>query len=313
MSVIELLAKKLNKSESEVMSFLSDAPKKYRVYKITKRSHGYRVIAQPTKELKDYQRAFLTLYTFPLHESAIAYREGLSIKDNALVHVENQYLLKTDLENFFNSIPPSVFWDSLGSCSGVTPHFSVQDQQWVEKLLFWSPSKKSNGKLVLSVGAPSSPMISNFCLFEFDLSLSSLCKKQAISYTRYADDLTFSTDEKDVLYTMIPSVKNVLFNNFKDHLKVNNSKTVFSSRAHNRHITGVTLNNEGQLSIGRERKRYIKHLVHQFKYNELDSSDISYLQGLLSFAKHIEPVFIERLKIKYSNALIQCIYEANHE
>lgn len=313
MSVIKRLANHLGKSESEVMCFLSDAPKKYKVYKIPKRKHGYRIIAQPSKELKNYQRAFLQRYKFPVHQSAMAYRQGRSIKDNAVAHVNSKYLLKIDLENFFNSITPSVFWDSLAHCRANTPEFSNQDKVWVEKLLFWCPSKTRDGKLVLSVGAPSSPLVSNFCLLEFDHLLDGVCDEQAINYTRYADDLTFSTNIRDLLYTIIPSVQDVLVSLFGHKLTINHSKTAFSSKAHNRHVTGVTINNEGELSIGRERKRYIKHLVNQFKYNKLDESDVSHLQGLLSFAKHIEPLFIERLKKKYSNVLIQRIYEANHE
>lgn len=312
MSVIKQLAKQLDEDESEVMSFLSGAPKKYKVYKIPKRTYGHRVIAQPSKELKDYQRAFLKLYKFPVHQSAMAYIEGRGIKDNALPHVKSKYLLKTDLENFFNSITPSVFWNSFDCCNAKLPEFLNQDKIWIEKLLFWNPSKMNGGKLVLSVGAPSSPMISNFCLFEFDQFLENMCHEQAINYTRYADDLTFSTNVKDLLSTVIPFIQEALISFFNHKLMLNHSKTAFSSKAHNRHVTGVTLNNEGQLSIGRERKRYIKHLIHQFKYNKLEESNVSHLQGLLSFAKHIEPLFIERLKRKYSNALIQYIYEANH-
>ena len=312
MCVIKQLAKQLDEDEDEVIQFLSNAPKKYKVYKIPKRTHGYRVIAQPSKELKNYQRAFLKLYKFPVHQSAMAYVEGRSIKDNALAHVNNQYLLKTDLENFFNSITPSVFWNSLDRCKSNPPEFSNQDKIWIEKLLFWNPSKRNDGKFILSVGAPSSPMISNFCLFEFDRFLEKLCYEKVITYTRYADDLTFSTNVKGLLSTLIPLIQEALISFFNHNIRLNHSKTAFSSKAHNRHITGVTLSNEGQLSLGRERKRYIKHLIHQFKYNKLEESNLSHLQGLLSFAKHIEPLFIERLKSKYSNVLIQCIYEANY-
>ncbi|HGS5189070.1 TPA: retron St85 family RNA-directed DNA polymerase [Vibrio parahaemolyticus] len=313
MNLVKRLARHLGKSEPEVIHFLADAPNKYRVYKIPKRSYGHRIIAQPTRELKQYQRAFLELYTFPVHSSATAYCKGKSIKDNALSHVKNHYLLKTDLENFFNSITPSIFWKSIETDSITTPKFSESEIDLVERLIFWRPSKLQGGKLVLSVGAPSSPTISNFCLYQFDEYLSLICKEQNISYTRYADDLTFSTCEKDVLHTVIPLIQSLLDYIFASELKLNRSKTVFSSKAHNRHVTGVTLSNEGKLSLGRERKRYIKHLVHSFKYGKLDDSEIRHLQGMLSFAKHIEPIFIDRLKEKYTNELIKRIYEAGHE
>ncbi|MCQ4912852.1 reverse transcriptase domain-containing protein, partial [Phocaeicola vulgatus] len=64
--------------------------------------------------------------------------------------------------------------------------------------------------LVLSVGAPSSPEISNFCLYNFDKILFEICESQNIKYTRYADDLTFSTNTKDTLFTLIPIIRRLL-------------------------------------------------------------------------------------------------------
>jgi len=98
MSLIEQLALKLNKSEGEVSRFLQSAPKKYKVYTIPKRTSGHRVIAQPSKELKKYQRNYLEIQNLPIHDSAMAYRDGLSIKQNAISHKNNPYLLKMDLE-----------------------------------------------------------------------------------------------------------------------------------------------------------------------------------------------------------------------
>ena len=314
MNLVKQLAKHLRKSEPEVIRFLSDAPNKYRVYKIPKRSYGHRVIAQPSKELKIYQRAFLELYKFPVHQSATAYCKGKSIKDNASAHVLNDYLLKTDFENFFNSITPNVFWGSMESCSIDIPLFTEQEKAIVEKLIFWRPKSVSKDKkLILSVGAPTSPTISNFCMYEFDLRITSICVEKAISYTRYADDLTFSSKKKNILSTILPSIQSLLFDQFTNAIKLNHSKTAFSSPAHNRHVTGITINNERQLSLGRERKRYIKHLVNQFKYDKLDSNDCYHLKGLLAFAKHIEPMFILRLEVKYTPELIQRIYETTHE
>lgn len=309
MNVIRQLANFLNKNEEEVVRFLHNAPNKYKVYKIPKRSHGHRIIAQPAKELKEYQRAFLELYNFPVHDAAKAYKKGFSIKDNAAVHRHNPFLLKTDLENFFNSITPKLFWKCFDKCTSNKPNFSPEDREWIEKILFWCPSKSLRGKLVLSVGAPSSPHISNFCLLGFDYFLTDHCSKNKIIYSRYADDLTFSTDLKGLLQTIVPTLSSVLFDHFEHELRINHSKTVLSSKAHNRHVTGVTINNNGELSIGRERKRYIKHLIHQFKLNRLDCFDVKHLRGLLSFAMHIEPLFMERLKSKYSEHLIQRIYE----
>lgn len=310
MSLVAKLAKELNKTELEIAQFLAGAPLKYKVYKIPKRTSGHRVIAQPSRELKEYQRAFLSLYSLNIHNAAMAYRKGLSIKDNANKHKHNRYLLKLDLENFFNSITNKLFW------SVWKKHYDIpldEEKKLMEKLLFWSPSKSSSGKLILSVGAPSSPMLSNFFMHQFDVAVSKICSNQNIVYTRYADDLTFSTKHKEILFDIPKLITKELKVHFGDALNVNRRKTVFSSKGHNRHVTGITLDNTGNLSLGRERKRYIKHLVHQYQLQKLDKENIFHLKGLLAFAKHIEPKFIISLSAKYTANLITQIFEENYE
>lgn len=99
-------------------------------------------------------------------------------------------------------------------------------------------------------------------------------------------------------------VKKSLVVHFEGFISVNDRKTIFSSKAHNRHITGITITNEGTLSIGRSRKRYISSLIHKFSMDQLADEDIIYLRGLLAFAKDIEPSFEHRMIKKYSNETI---------
>ncbi|MBW7568008.1 retron St85 family RNA-directed DNA polymerase [Chromobacterium subtsugae] len=309
MGIIESLAGKLDKSPSAVKKFLASASLKYRVYTIPKRTHGYRLIAHPSKELKKYQRAFLELMPLAIHPCAMAYRKGLSIKDNALAHVDKKYLLKLDLENFFNSIDPNIFWKVYHLHEEVCEPSSLGERLLIDQLLFWCPSKRKGGKLVLSVGAPSSPMVSNFCMLFFDVVISKYCKINHISYTRYADDLTFSTNEKGALFKIPELVRDTLFSEFGNRVVLNNAKTKFSSRAHNRHVTGVTLSNSDTISVGRERKRYIKHLVHEYQLGRMNYEEILHLKGLLSHVSHIEPVFINSLAKKYGPDVLKRIHK----
>jgi retron-type reverse transcriptase len=310
MNLIQQLALELKKSETEVSSFLLNAPNKYKVYTIPKRTSGHRVIAQPSKELKAYQRKYLELHQFPVHEAAMAYRKGLSIKDNAITHRKNRYLLKLDLENFFNSITSQLFWSVWKS---IIPVPSAIDKFFLEKLLFWCPSKKNGGSLVLSIGAPSSPLISNFFMYNFDRAMNDLCRERKIAYTRYADDLTFSTAYKDVLFEIPSVVESKLNELFGTSIRINKKKTRFSSKAHNRHVTGVTINNNGRLSLGRDRKRYIKHLIHLFSLGKLNKEDHLHLKGLIAFSKHIEPTFLQSLTKKYSAKVMIEIIEGRDD
>jgi hypothetical protein len=88
-------------------------------------------------------------------------------------------------------------------------------------------------------------------------------------------------------------------------MRVNRMKTALSSKGHNRHVTGVTISNEGWLSIGREKKRYLFHLVHQFTLNQLNQKQIEKLRGLVAFAYYLDPSLHRRLSTKYSSEVIQ--------
>ena len=304
MTLIEQLALQSGKKEEDISKLLSNAPNKYKVYTIPKRVSGHRVIAQPTKELKQLQRNFMKMQNFPVSDVAMAYQKGLSIKDNALAHKSNPYLLKLDLENFFNSITAELFWRVWES---TYPLPSLEDKKALSNLLFWSPGKKNTGPLILSIGAPTSPLISNYFMYKFDSAMSEVCISKEIVYTRYADDLTFSTKIKNILSDIPELTKEMLDVFFGGLVKINNKKTKFSSKAHNRHVTGVTISSEGNLSLGRNRKRYIKHLIHQVKVGEISNDEMQHLRGLLAFAKHIEPEFIISLGNKYSVELMSNI------
>ncbi|WP_239427943.1 retron St85 family RNA-directed DNA polymerase [Snodgrassella communis] len=302
-------ADSLEISVENLQIFLLNAPKMYKVYKILKRTHGYRVIAQPTKQLKEYQRKFIKIFSqyLVVHEYAMAYQKNKNIQQNAEIHKNNSYLLKIDFENFFNSITPALFWNEWENTN--PDIFDEDEKKLFSRLLFWNPNIKrtKQEKLILSIGAPSSPSISNFVMYRFDKLITQYCLNKNINYTRYADDLTFSTNTKNILYQIPAEVSKNLNLLFGNKLRVNNSKTVFSSKAHNRHITGITITNNNKLSLGRERKRYIRALVHQYKYAQLEKADIQYLKGLLNFCKSIEVSFIHSLAQKYGNETLKNI------
>lgn len=309
MKIVHQLATALNQPEEKIAQLLLSAPLHYKVYEIPKRTAGTRVIAQPTPALKALQRAFLTLIKLPVHEAAMAYRPGLSIKDNAKRHQHNQYLLKLDLHNFFNSITPTVFWQEW---SHAFKPLLDGEKQHLEHLLFWSPRVLHRSRFVLSVGAPSSPSVSNFIMLRFDETLQRLCENQQITYTRYADDLTFSTNVQSILFELPAVVAELLEEFFNGRLALNKRKTVFSSTAHNRHITGICITNEGQLSLGRAKKRYLKHLVHQFVLGQLAQEEVARLRGWLAFARHVEPRFIQSLQAKYGAEVVMNINEVEN-
>lgn len=294
----------LHKEIPEFDAFLQSRPSThYKVFKIPKRKIGFRVIAQPTPQVKAVQSQIVSFLEkkSKIHPCSMAYQKGCSIKKNALAHSDCEFILKVDLENFFNSINPEMLFNALESQSIV---ISDDDKFILEECLFWNRSKKRTSKLILSVGAPSSPYLSNIVMYDFDRVINKICINLNVNYTRYADDLTFSTKEKNVLSEIIPKIREALKTFFTSKIIINESKTIFSSKAHNRHVTGITLTNNNKISVGREKRRYISALIHKFKNSLLDESDIYHLQGLFSFACHIEVDFKKRMKKKYGDDVV---------
>jgi retron-type reverse transcriptase len=238
----------------------------------------------------------------------MAYIKGKSIKDNAEAHRRNRYMLKMDFKNFFMSITPELFISCLDRNDIVMENI---DLKFLEGILFWKLRRSS--PLRLSVGAPSSPFISNFIMKSFDDFIFDYCKSNNIIYTRYADDLTFSTREKDALFVVVKVVRDALKEYCDGKIRINSEKTVFTSKKFNRHVTGVTISNEEKLSLGRKRKRLISSMVHHFIDDNhlLSQEEFLILKGYISFAKLIEPSFIDRLSKKYGEDCILKIKSIN--
>ncbi|CAI0904650.1 retron St85 family RNA-directed DNA polymerase [Serratia proteamaculans] len=292
-----------SRNRRQIDNFLYNAPNRYKVYSIPKRNGGERVIAQPSGELKNFQHHLINILesNFLTHSSAVAYKKGFGIKHNAAMHSSNPYLLKLDFTDFFNSITPELFFMA---CTWNGYELSTAEKRVFTKGLFWNKAKSQLGRLSLSVGAPSSPLISNIIMYLFDEEFSRRCEQRGIVYTRYADDITFSTHHKNSLFSLPDEVRVFLNKNYHNRITLNERKTIFTSRAHNRHVTGVTLTTQGGLSVGRDRKRFISSLIHKYTLGILEPEMAYYLQGLLSFAIYIEPEFRTRMSKKYSQETI---------
>jgi RNA-directed DNA polymerase len=263
-------------------------------YKIKKRKKGTRLISQPAKELKFLQRWVVDhiFNKFPIHKSVYSYKLGIGIRNNANLHKNKNFLLRADFVDFFHSIL-SIDIDLL-----------IQRYQ---KLLDFHLSKDDIGiicKIVckdgkLTIGAPSSPVISNTILYNFDKFWFEHCRKQQILYSRYADDLYFSTNYSNKLELIYKKLDEYLKQMKTPTLRLNKNKTVFTSKKHKRIVTGLVLTSKGKVSVGRAKKRHIKALIHQFINNIITEENLMYLRGYLAYVNAVEPVFLDRLKDKY--------------
>lgn len=306
-ATLEQMQATLGLTFAQLVRLVVRSPHTYKVYSIPKKTGGMRTIAQPAKETKLVQRWLIAnvFDKLPVHDCATAYKSGASIRINAERHAANSYLSKLDFKNFFPSVKESDIVLHLDKhLSALLPK---QDILWIAHVSCVKPSDGSG--LCLSVGAPSSPLLSNSIMFDFDCELDKWCKDRGISYTRYADDLTFSSNAEGISKEIEAAIQDILDRAAYPRLSLNHKKTIHVSKKHQRRVTGIIINNEGALSLGRERKRIISALIHRFTLNQLDAPAILNLQGLLGFSKDVEPTFVVSMRAKYGSAVIDTILQ----
>lgn len=280
----------------DILRIVGNAPIRYKHYTIPKRTRGRRHIAHPARELKVLQRAIVELYlsNLPVHQCATAYRKGWSIRDNALPHALNGPILKIDFSEFFNSIR-AADWDAYCDERGL---FDDPTERYQATQLLFHRAPGLRG-LRLAIGAPSSPHLSNLLMYEFDALISAEVARDFVSYTRYADDLTFSAKRTGYLVGVEAKVRAALKEVRWPTLLINDKKTIVATKKYHRQVTGLVLTNDGDVSIGRDRKRLLRAAVHSALTSPKSDEGLRELVGMLAFVQAVEPEFIRRLERHY--------------
>lgn len=288
-------------SEHELIVLIATAPSRYKTHLIDKRGgRGKREISQPTKEVKFLQRLLIgdELASLPIHDAAIAYRSGKAIRDHAQPHAEARYLLKLDFKDFFPSLKFKAIEHRLSADTRYSPV-----ERWILGNLLCRRVKGAS-TLQLSIGAPSSPLISNYLLREFDVRATEYCEERNVRYTRYADDLAFSTSTPGLLDEVEGFIRNLVSDLPYLALSLNETKTVNVSTKRRRILVGLTLSNDGRATIGRDAKRELRAALHNWSIGKLGASEVARLRGRLAFTFAIDPDFVRSLLARYGYASI---------
>ena len=310
-NLLQRLASEFILPMHDLRYLIRSAPYRYKVYEIPKREPGKtRTIAQPARELKPLQRWIMenVLSKYPIHPSATAYRKGMNIANNAWPHAHHRYLLKMDFKDFFPSIKSSDF-EKFVLANPLDASWSEEEIGHLSRMLFWK--KKRTEDLRLSIGAPSSPLLSNILLYRFDVMVNELCSSRGVSYTRYADDLTFSTSKRDLLYQIEREIPPICTRLQSPRLRINRDKTIHVSKKSSRRVTGLILTNDGNVSIGRDRKRQVRAAFHKFVLGMLDAKEATKLAGMIAYIKSVEPAYLEKLREKYGAAILNDLFLLN--
>lgn len=293
MRLLEQLATGMGTDVAYVEKLCRTASSHYRIATIPKKNGGQRVIWMPSPELKAAQRFLVrnVLNGLRVHAAARAYEPRATIRENARLHAGSQYLLRMDFRRFFESITRDdvcAFIAEVGS--SIHPRWSDDDTRVFADLVCWRNH--------LVIGAVTSPSLTNRMCFGLDVQLATACDAAHVAYSRYADDLFFSTTLPDVLHALEQTVTEIV-RALKQpaSLRLNTRKTRHSSKVRRRVVTGLILTCEGALSVGRDKKRKIRAMIHRLE--ALSQSDRLWLKGTLGFCRDVEPGFVDRLVLKY--------------
>ena len=251
----------------------------YYTFTIPKKSGGTRTIAVPDPELKAKQRELLKEMqmapTFWISKKAHGFARKRSILTNASVHTGKMWILNLDIEDFFPSI----------TRSRLLALYNLD-------LAFHNNS--------LPQGAPTSPFLSNIYMRDFDTTILGLVRQYVsddIEYTRYADDLTFSSNsyalEKVPLFVRT-KLKTL-------DLELNNEKTRLAGPGQRQEVTGLNINS-GRPTIPKKYRRKMRAITHRASVGwSITEKQKAKLLGMIS---HISLCHPEEA-LKYRNILLQ--------
>ncbi|MBN8914942.1 MAG: retron Ec67 family RNA-directed DNA polymerase/endonuclease [Rhizobiales bacterium] len=247
------LAEILGYSAQSLTAIVYQTPdtSKYTTFEIPKRSGGTRTIKAPIPKLKKLQ----THLSHALYQSldeiengrearplSFGFRKGRSISENASCHKRRRWVLNLDLEDFFPSF-------NFGRVRG----FFLKDSSFgLHPEVATTIAQIACDGVSLPQGSPCSPIISELIGHVLDMRLVRLAKKYKVTYSRYADDITFSTSQKDFPAGIaLPDPANsanwmlseeLLSKISNSGFSVNQSKTRMHFRGSRQSVTGLVVN-----------------------------------------------------------------------
>ncbi len=263
----------------------------YASFEILKKNGDPRVIDTPNEKLKLIQRK-LSEMLYKIHVDYITQNEiktsvshgfekNKSIVTNAYRHKNKKYLLNIDISDFFSSF-------NFGRVQGYFYKsrefmFSKEVATIIAQLVCY------NGKL--PQGAPTSPIISNLIFNIVDLKILALAKKYRLNYTRYADDMSFSTNNKVFKKEYLNFIKELSDLLEKNGFEINKNKTRLEYCSSRQEVTGLTVNNK--INASRKFIKKTRAMANQlYKTNsfQIDGEDgtLNQLEGRFSFINQLD-------------------------
>ena len=291
--------------------------KSYQRFFIPKRTGGKREILAPNERLKELQKKLLNEFIY-VHYIPSVFATGFiidrSIVHNAMAHVGAKVIVNVDLKDFFPSVTADmltekVFFNKMVRLSEIEKQEKMAKKKRVDKNIIrteeYQLSQKEKAELekqakiltnlvtypysrrkkvvkALPQGAPTSPALSNIVCFEMDNVLSGVAERNQAVYTRYADDITFSSASNPRINRLIPVIKEVVK---KYGFRANEKKIRVNRRSGRMSVTGLVVNDK--VSYGRGRLRILRAKLHNTKMDIKDGNipafDEMHFRGLAAY------------------------------
>jgi retron-type reverse transcriptase len=296
-------------------------------FTVPKKSGGQRKLSSPHKEMAAAQRWIFenVLQKIATHDNAHGFVTDKSIVTNTQPHVGADILINTDLSDFF---PTINFWRvegmfrSLGYSPAVSTIMALICTECPRETVKLNAQlyHVATGPRGLPQGACTSPAISNLVARHLDLRLTGMAKKLGWNYTRYADDITFSTQlnqengagpeavgdsaNKQIGY-VLARIRHVCDD---EGFVVNESKTRVLRNHSRQSVTGIVVNDK--LSVDRKTVRKLRAILHNSKKSGLKSQNrenkedfSAWLNGMISFVEMVNADQGRRLRSDFEAVL----------
>ncbi|WP_291728750.1 reverse transcriptase family protein [Bernardetia sp.] len=279
-------SEKINKSISELrfLAFQRSVSKvsQYHSYFVSKKSGGKRLISAPKPKLKSAQNWIKTniLDKVEISQNVHGFVKERSILTNAKPHQNKNIVISLDLKDFFPSISYKRvkglfqkfgYSEQLSTIFALLTTFNETDKLNVDGEVYYAQKvDKKTGKThrFLPQGSPASPAITTLIAYKMDKRLEGLAKKMGFTYTRYADDLTFSSNldlnkETDkIIGSLLYFVKKVVES---EGFEIHTDKTHIMRKGRQQKVTGIVVNQNSEQKLGIDRKtvRKFRAFLHQ--------------------------------------------------
>lgn len=260
-------------------------PKKIKVSQKIIRTPKKRVITIPNRYLKKKQKElYKRLLSIQIPKYVFSQR-GSFFADKARFHLNDSYLINIDIKNFY----PSIHYKRIAN---LFRNLGVKGEM-IDKITFMTTYQNC-----LPQGFVTSPILSNFSMFNADSNLFKYAKCRKIKYSRYVDDMTFSANQKIRQPFLSKAVKILKASGFI----INKGKTEFFGPQDTKIVLGLKLGKTGVNITNQYLEKIVSHLEelkilieNKGDYQELKTR----IRGELSFIKQIKPSILKKLSGEY--------------